>query len=454
MAVIHQPYLFRWDHVDAQSDLERLRLVLGALDDEEFVGFLEELRGRGRDDYPIRPTWNALFAGMVFQHPSAQALLRELRRNAELRQVCGFDPHRGAAAAPTEDAFGRFLKLVVTHRERLLPLFHRLLTQLGEVLDDLGRYLAGDSKALSSFGKPVKDAERKAHADGRRDTDADWGKKTYRGHREDGTLWQKVTSWFGYKLHLIVDSVHELPLAFRVTTASKNDSPEILPLLDDLAAHHPELVARCEELALDKGYDSAENNREPYDQRAIKPVIAKRKTWKDGEKTRPLYPERADAFVYDEDGQLFCVCPATGEQREMFFSGFEKDRAALKYRCPAAAYDFACKGRAQCEERTLVGAFGRIVRVPLETDRRIFTPIARHTDKWKKAYARRTAVERVNSRIDNVLGFECHFIRGLAKMETRVTLGLIVMLAMALGRVRADQRDQLRSLTAPVKRAA
>ena len=42
--------------------------------------------------------------------------------------------------------------------------------------------------------------------DGRRDVDADWGVKTYQGEREDGNLWQKLKSWFGYKLHLLVDA--------------------------------------------------------------------------------------------------------------------------------------------------------------------------------------------------------------------------------------------------------
>lgn len=101
-----------------------------------------------------------------------------------------------------------------------------------------------------------------------------------------------------------------------------------------------------------------------------------------------------------------------------------------------------------------MGAFGRIVRVPLELDRRLFTPIARHTAKWEKAYHRRTSVERVNSRLDQVLGFEHHTIRGKAKMEMRVTLALVVMLAMALGRIRIGQPDKLRSLTAPIGRAA
>ena len=92
--------------------------------------------------------------------------------------------------------------------------------------------------------------------------------------------------------------------------------------------------------------------------------------------------------------------------------------------------------------------------MPLRTDYRIFTPIARHTVKWKKAYNKRTSVERVNARIDRVLGFEEHFIRGHKKMQTRVTLSLIVMLAMALGRIRANQSELMRSITKPVQKLA
>lgn len=51
------------------------------------------------------------------------------------------------------------------------------------------------------------------------DLDADTGAKSYRGQREDGTVWEKIKYWFGYKLHLIVDADYELPVAFRVTKA-------------------------------------------------------------------------------------------------------------------------------------------------------------------------------------------------------------------------------------------
>ena len=59
-----------------------------------------------------------------------------------------------------------------------------------------------------------------------------------------------------------------------------------------------------------------------------------------------------------------------------------------------------------------------------------------------------------HAQVDCVLGFEQHTIRGKDKMELRVTLALVVMLAMALGRIRIGQADKLRSLVAPIDRAA
>jgi hypothetical protein len=58
----------------------------------------------------------------------------------------------------------------------------------------------------------------------------------------------------------------------------------------------------------------------------------------------------------------------------------------------------------------------------------------------------RTGVERFNSRMDRVIGFE---EQQQPKMETRVTLALIVMLAMALGRIRSAQADLMRSSPHP-----
>ncbi len=61
-------------------------------------------------------------------------------------------------------------------------------------------------------------------------------------------------------------------------------------------------------------------------------------------------------------------------------------------------------------------------------------------------YNKRSAVERVNSRLDESFGFEKHFIRGIKKMKVRCGLALIVMLGMAYGRVKEKQYEHMRSL--------
>jgi len=425
---------------------------------------------------PIRAVWNSRLAGVVFQHPSVAALRRELRRNAELRQRCGFDPLLGEAAVPTDSAYSHFLEALLEHGASVRDLFHQLVEALRPHLPDLGRYLAADGKALPSFGKPEKKdkaapaGERNtdpgeptaapgpsgrppAAPDRRRDPDADWGVKTYRGKRADGTAWEKVVKWFGFELHLLVDATYALPLNYKVTKASAAETLELLPLVEETEARHPEILAQAEQLAADKGSDSTENNRALYDEYGIHPIIDKRSDWKDTtDPTRPLFPDRVDTIVYDVKGTIACICPVTDEQRPMAPWGFEPDRGTLKYRCLAAVNDFDCQGRAECPGAQT--PYGRIVRIPLETDRRMFTPLPRDSAAWARGYDRRTAVERVNSRLDRVLGFEQHTIRGLQKMETRVGIALVVLLAMALGRIQVGQRDQMRSLLAPVKRAA
>jgi hypothetical protein len=63
-------------------------------------------------------------------------------------------------------------------------------------------------------------------------------------------------------------------------------------------------------------------------------------------------------------------------------------------------------------------------------------------------------VERVNSRIDKLLGFERHSIRGQRKMKVHMGLGPAVMLAMAQGWIRAGEHERMGSMTLPVYRAA
>ena len=163
--------------------------------------------------------------------------------------------------------------------------------------------------------------------------------------------------------------------------------------------------------------------------------------WKDGEDTHSI--DHPYNVVHDYRGNIFCYCPETNEQRDMAFGGFERDRFSLKYRCPAKHYGFECLGEKECPVRGSI-------RISLDKDRRVFTPLARSSYKWKSEYNKRTSVERVNSRLAVSFGFEHHFIRGMKKMKLRCGLALCVMLAMAIGRIRENENEKMRSLVTAV----
>ncbi|MEW6080949.1 MAG: transposase [Bacillota bacterium] len=183
MAIIPQGRLFGWEEIEELGDLERLRLVVEHMPDGELMRELESERGNGRDDYPIRGVWNSILAGVVFGHPSIESLRRELGRNARIRYVCGLQD------VPPSWVYSRFLGKVLKKEKMVQGIFDRVIEELRGLLPDLGTRLAVDGKAIPSHAMPGK---REESGDRRRDTDADFGKKTCQGKSQDGSTWKKV----------------------------------------------------------------------------------------------------------------------------------------------------------------------------------------------------------------------------------------------------------------------
>ena len=489
MAKISVPFLLSWDSIAARTDLDRFFLVRDNLPDEQIIRYLEVMRKNGRNDYPILPMWNALIAGIVFQHQSIEHLIRELSRNPSLLEACGFNPvpvqkkpkatldyNEGEQRTkivwlkpgdpvykvPDSWNFSRFLKNVIELEECLGMISNLsvlLRGQLMEELPEFGLHLGYDGKAIQSHstGQINQDTQQTS------DPDADWGKHETRGiNSKTGKQWNKIKSWFGYNLHLIADVKYEIPVAFEITPASHSEQTTLKKLIHATFGQDPKLADRCRDFVADRGLDSAGIKKMLLDEYNIRPVIDTRQLWRiernkpdfDPSKPiiRPLFPGRNDTIFFTEKGNVHCVCPATKTLRPLIFQGFEADRKTQKFRCPAAANDVECSGQKLCHTAGGVhpGPFGRIVRVPIDKDRRIFMPTPHGTKSWEQAYNRRSSLERINNRIDNSFGFEVHFIRSKAKMKTRVGLALAVMMAMALGHVREQREDQMRSLVKPI----
>jgi hypothetical protein len=437
MSILPQPSLFSWQEVEATSEISRLTRLLDVLPDADLLAALEVGRAGKRNDYPLAALWRALLAGIVFGHASLASLGRELARNGQLRDLCGFDPLRGDRAVPPGWVWTRFIVKLLRHGALVDAMFERLVERLGERLSDFGRDLAADGKAVGAWS--------------RLDPEASEGFKNYEGEDDQGDPLQKIQKWFGYKLHLIVDANYELPVAFELSGAKEAESPRLMPMIERLEAEHPALAARVESLAADRGYDDGADKAALFDDHGIVPLIDTRDLHRGA--MQPLDEKHHDTIYFSPTGEVACKVDPFEPQPEkafaaMQFMGFEKKRGTLKFRCPAAAFGLTCKNReaCRCAPGARDGQYGRVVRVPLERDRRIFMPLHRHSQGFVKGYNKRTAIERVNSRIDQVYGFEHHFIRSKKKMRLRLGLGLLVMLGTALAWVEAGHEERLRSL--------
>ena len=235
---------------------------------------LEKQRGNGRNDYPVRAMWNSLVAMVVFEHPSIESLRRELSRNGQMRWLCGFD----GSKVPSSSAYSRFVQKLRENLHLVREIFEELVEELSEELEGFGEKLAIDGKAVQSHA--AGPCREDAKEDGRTDTDANYGVKTY--HFSDG---RKVNEyWYGYQLNLVVDTTYELPVTYSVTQASRSEVKEAERLVED----NPGIFDGCDFLAADRGYDSGPFIENLWTEHKVKAVIDIRKKWGDGDDTRLL----------------------------------------------------------------------------------------------------------------------------------------------------------------------
>jgi len=432
MSMIPQTTLFSWENeIENLGDNERLVCVLENLPDETFMRKLEKARGRGRNDYPVRAMWNMVIAMIVFGHGRFADIIREMKRNIQLRYICGFMNGK----TPSADNVSRFTSKLMEHEDDLLIIFCALSSTLYEVLPGFGENLALDSKWVWSLAN--RKSTRK-NSDGRSETDAEWGIKEYRGVDEDGVAFSSKKKCFGFKIHLLVDVKYELPVAFIVTAANKSDVVCGKELIETIARDESRkhILEKCQYLAADKGYDD-EDFIGILAGLGIKAIIDKRDMWKSV--TEKEVPGSDCRRYYDEQGNVYCYSPEMGDRHRMIPIGYDSERDAQRFRCPVSHYGATCREAETCK-------LAKTVRVKLETDRRIFTQIGRTTYKWDRLYAGRTAVERVNSRLDVSFGFEERRVRGIKKMKMMSALAFSIMNALAVYSITQGKPERMRSL--------
>ena len=416
--------LFAWNRLDDSPDLKCIRDFYAQLPDAPLRAALQQNRGRGRDDYPLRVLWFCAVLQPLLRHPTMELTLAELRRNADLRRLGGMDH---AEQVPKAWNMSRFMGVLGQEpfRTLLQQIFGDMVRKLGEAVPTLGLHVAGDATHLSA-----RRARGPSHA---AELQPDGGRKEYSDEQGQAV---RAFEWFGYKLHLVCDCRHEVALAYTVTPASTADNQPLPVLVAQAKANMPS--RRMQTLAYDKACDD-QAVHVALAQEHIRPVIQTRALWKT-EPERALEGAGIRNVVYDEAGTVYCYDLVSDPpvRHRMAYIGHEPARGTLKYRCPAEHESWRCA----CGQRCNAGKrYGMTVRVKQAIDLRRFPPIPRATKQFERLYKGRTACERVNARTKIYWGVDDGNVAGGANFLANVGLVMVVHIGLATLLAKAQRKD-------------
>lgn len=425
MSYILQGQLDTYDRfAQAHRDNERLVLTLAALPDERLLRWFKQQRAGRRDEYPQEVLWRCLIAKYVYQLRTYAELIRELERNGSLRRVVGVESRE---RIPRAYHFSRFLRRLSSEEGlgHLEGMFEELVRGLGAQLPAMGRHLAVDATAVHAYSN--EDRRTKSDPDGAWSARPKRQRRGRNGQQND----ERMEYWFGYLVHLVVDCETELPVGYEVTAANVNETTRFVGQLDAVASAQPQIAARMEAVIADAGYDSGTNCAHVLgmDSGAV-PIVKMRLTQK-----RDAICQAATCCC-NELGTLIC-----DSGHRMVYWG--RDGEYLKWRCPVACGRAdACTAFGRCSP----SAYGTVVKINIHDDPRRFPGLARESKKWMRLYRKRTAIERVNGRLKELLLLDELTVRGMAKVRAHVGMSLLVLLAGSSAMVDSGRVDQARRI--------
>lgn len=256
MKIITQKTIFDYSEIEVLGNLERCKYIIENVPDNKIIDKLIEIRGKGRNEYPIVAMWNSIIIMPILECSSVEQLRRELSRNSDLRKLCGFndaDFYFGMCKlVPPPKAYSNLFKNLKKIRPLLKECFNELRNFMYESLENFGKDTGEDGKIFLSKAKSLnKDGYVN---DARCDMDTDFTiKENYYKDPKDGTTKVKKKTYFGYRIHILSDVNYELPIEYTVTKASKSEKDQLLKHMKMLPE---ELRNNIDTLSADKGYDS------------------------------------------------------------------------------------------------------------------------------------------------------------------------------------------------------
>ena len=387
------------------SPFREFKNMLDSADAPALLDRLDEYRhGVGRRGYSNKTLWRAYLASFILNLPSTNELIRRLQEDSSLREVCGFGD-----SLPHRTTFNRFINRLADHQDLIEDALFKLTDDLKAGLPGLGEVVAVDSTVVETYSNP-----NKKHVS---DAQASWTAKPSEKNPNE------LEWYFGYKLHLMVDARHGVPITGFTTTASKNDTQFLSPLMDKAKGLHEWF--RPNFVVADKGYDSVANHRKVMKRDALAIIPARKPS--DG---------NVREGIYLEDGTPTC----------MGMVGMEYIKSD-----PKRGHLFRCRPQGcRLKYRKGVRYCKDLEWFEPSDNPRLLGPIHRGSKQWKGLYRLRQSVERVFKSAKQSLRLEGHYIRGLRKIALHALMSVLVFQVTALARLRLGQPELLRWMVRPV----
>ncbi len=235
-----------------------LQDIFDILSDSELLSALKAHTGRPS---PVAILWKTYVASFVLHIPSFAALIRTLQDNPYLAQTCGIDCLKNI---PSKYAYSRFIKKLARPRNigRVKNILRNLTRRFYANLPDFGKSVAIDSTDIKAWSNIAKKPAS--------DPDATWTVKSSSG---------KLRKYYlGYKVHALVDTKYELPIAINITTANVTDVKEATRVL-----YHARYITdkfNPEQIICDAGYSSDKLRKHIRCQYRALPIIKVNKAHK------------------------------------------------------------------------------------------------------------------------------------------------------------------------------
>ena len=379
----------------AQASTSLQAEILNSVPADALLKRLQEYRrGGGPRTYSLKAYWRAFMLKHLLNIPSISELHRRFQSDPRLLKRCGF------LELPDRSSFSRFFTRVSQHEDLLDVALIELTERLKAQFSDLGETVAVDATVIKAWDNP----HRRSKITGRKHSDPEAG-WTASISKQDP---RKRDFTWGYKLHMMVDAIHQIPLYGYVTPANTHETRTLPQMLEKAQARHSWFKPKY--VLADRGYDSKANHEavQNIDAAFICPMIERKRSDKAKQQSE-----------FDSRGSPYC-----------------SQGSLMQYQTtlPNGKHYFRCPVQGQHPDNKMCQVH-ELIDWRTQSDKKLHGAVFRGSRRWHNLYEQRQSVERVFKSMQEARTLDKHRFRGLTRVSVHAKLSMLTYMATVLVKV-------------------